>query len=343
VRLLFVGGTGLISSACVDRALAEGHQVWLLNRGRTRTVPRPEQARVLYADVRDAAAVRSVVAGVDPDVVVQCVAFTPDQVRADLETFAGIGQYVLVSSASVYQRPPGHYLVSEDSTPVDNPYWRYSRDKIACERVLAEEAGRAGVAFTVVRPSLTYGPSQIPLCVGSWERPWTVVERMRRGAPVIVPGDGTSLWTLTHARDLAVGLVGLLGNPQALGMAVHITSDEVLTWNDIYREVAAAAGVPARLLHVPTDALVAAEPELEGTLWGDKVHSVVFDNSRIRELVPGFTATTSFAEGIRETLAWFEADPARRAVDREADALWDRIAEVYTAALARVVPPPHER
>ncbi|NLT54759.1 MAG: NAD-dependent epimerase/dehydratase family protein [Actinomycetales bacterium] len=343
MRVLHVGGTGLLSSACADAGIRAGHEVWLLNRGRTRNVPVPDGVHRLVADARSPAAVAAAVTGTTFDVVVQWIGFTPDQVRADLDLFAGVGQYVFVSSASVYRKPPAHYLVRESSTPLENPFWQYARDKIACELLLSEAHRRTGFPVTVVRPSLTYGPSQIPVCVGSWERPWTIVDRMRRGAEVIVPGDGTSLWTVTHADDLATGLVGLLGNPRAIGEAVHITSDEVLTWNDIYREVGRAAGVEPRLLHVPTDALVAADPELEGTLLGDKVHSTVFDNSRLRDLVPGFTATVPFTEGIRSTIAWFEADVTRRLVDREADALWDRIAEVYTTALARVVPPPIER
>lgn len=343
VKLLFVGGTGVISSACVRRAVTTGHEVWVLNRGLSRDLPVPEEVRSLTADVRDLGAVRAAVAGHAFDAVVQCVAFTPDQVVRDLDAFAGCGHYVLVSSASVYRTPPEHHLVREEATPLGNPHWQYARDKIACERVLTSAMEHSGLPATIVRPSLTYGPSQIPVCVGSWERPWTIVARMRRGGPVIVPGDGTSLWTVTHARDLAVGLVGLLGHPAAFGQAVHITSDEVLTWNDIYREIATAAGADPRFVHVPTDALVAADPSLEGTLWGDKVHSTVFDNSRIRSLVPDFRATVPLAEGIRETIAWFEEDPARQQVDREADALWDRVADVYTAALSRVVPPPSER
>jgi nucleoside-diphosphate-sugar epimerase len=193
--------------------------------------------------------------------------------------------------------------------------------------------------MTIVRPSLTYGLTQIPLCVSSWERPYTVVDRMRRGVPVIVSGDGTSLWTVTYNADFAVGLVGLLGNPHAIGEAVHITSDEVLTWNDIYAEVAAAAGVSADLLHVPADALVTADPDTAGSLIGDKIHSLVFDNAKIRSLVPDFTAPTPFSRGIRHTLAWFEADESRRLIDADANARWDRVVEVYADALRRVAKP----
>jgi dTDP-D-glucose 4,6-dehydratase len=313
--------------------------VWLLNRGRTSAIPVPEGVHRLTADARDPQAVRDALRGSTFEAAVQWIGFTPEQVAPDLDTFGpdglDVGQYLYISSASAYQKPPEHYLITE-STPLDNPFWQYSRDKIACERLLEAAHRDTGFPVTVVRPSLTYGLNQIPVCLASWAHPYTIVERMRRGAPVIIPGDGTSLWTVTHNRDFAVGLVGLLGNPAAIGEAVHITSDEVLTWNQIYTAVAAAAGVPLNALHVPTDALIAAAPDLEGSLWGDKVHSAVFDNSKIRSLVPDFAPSVPFAEGIRQTLAWFDAKPDRRTLDHEAAAVWDRVAEVYTDALARV-------
>jgi nucleoside-diphosphate-sugar epimerase len=192
------------------------------------------------------------------------------------------------------------------------------------------------VHWTVVRPSLTYGPSQVPLVVNSWDKPYTVVDRMRRGQKVIVPGDGTALWTMTHNTDFAAGLAPLLGNERAIGEAFHITSDEALTWNQYYRAVAEAAGAEIDIVHVPTDALIAANPEDEGSLWGDKVHSTIFDNSKLRELVPDFEAQVPFADGIRETIEWFDADDARREVDAELSAHWDRIIAVYERALADV-------
>lgn len=330
MRVLFLGGTGLISSACADLAAARGIELWLLNRGSTRTVPAPEGARTVLGDVRDEQRLREVVREVRPDVVVQWVAYTPEQVARDLRAVDGVGQYVFISSASAYEKPPSHWLVREDATALRNPYWQYSRDKIACE-----EAVRAGdVPWTVVRPSLTYGPSQIPVCVGSWDRPWTIVDRMRRGRPILVPGDGTALWTVTHNSDFARGFVPLLGLDAALGLDVHVTSEEALTWDAIYTTLADAAGAEVELLHVPSDALVAADPEQEGSLLGDKIHSTVFDLTRLRSLVPSFAPQVPFAEGIRETVAWFEAEPVRRQVDRELDAHWDRLASVYQRALA---------
>jgi len=329
VRTLFIGGTGLISSACSVAALEAGHELWLLNRGRSGHPPAPG-ARALQADVHDEAATREAVAGKDWDAVVQWVGFTPSQVAQDLRVFAGFtGQYIFISSASTYQKPPASWLVTE-ATPTVNPFWRYAQEKIACEELLA---GQDRVPWTIVRPSHTYGPSQIPVAVGSWEKPFTVIERMRRGAPVLVPGDGTSLWALTYNSDFARAFTALLGRKEALGEVFHITSDEVLTWDQIYREVAAAAGAQARLVHVPTDAFAGADPEMWAGLWGDKSHSAVFDNSKIRSLVPGWKALVPFAEGIRECVAWFDADPSRQEVDQEANRRWDALAGIYQGAL----------
>ncbi len=317
--------------------MSRGHELWLLNRGRTALVPPPPGVHRVHADLSDPAAVAAAVAQVEQagpiDAVVQWLGYTPDRVEADLKLFARAGQYVFISSASAYLKPPSPYLVRE-STPLGNPFWQYSQYKIACEELL--RAADTELPITVVRPSLTYGPSQVPVCVNSWEKPYTVVARMRAGKPVIIPGDGTSLWTLTHNSDFAVGLLGLLGNTGSFGRAVHITSDEVLTWNDIYALVAQAAGADLHAMHVPTDALVAADPELLGTLWGDKVHSAVFDNTLIKTLVPEFAARVPFARGIRDTLAWFDVDPARQVIDEQADALWDRVVSVYIRALREV-------
>jgi nucleoside-diphosphate-sugar epimerase len=309
--------------------LAEGHELWLLNRGRSVYAP-AEGARVLHANARDEEALAKAVGEHEWDSVVEWIAYTPADVVRDLRVFEGrTRQYIFISSASVYQKPPSHWLITE-STPLRNPFWKYSQDKISCEHLLA---GQSRVPWTVVRPSHTYGPSQVPIGVGSWEKPYTVIDRMRRGAPVIVPGDGTSLWTVTHNSDFARGFVGLLGREEALGEAFHITSDEALSWGQIYRAVAGAAGAEANLLTVPTDAIAAADPASLGGLWGDKSHSAVFDNAKIRSLVPGFKATVPLADGIRATIAWFDADPARRAIDEAANALWDRLAAVYQGAL----------
>jgi nucleoside-diphosphate-sugar epimerase len=335
VKLLFIGGTGIISTACVHHAVAKGHDVWVLNRARTRGPDLPDGVSRLVGDANDPEQVRTVTAGHTFDAVVQWVGFTPDHIDRDIEVFADAGQYVFISSATVYRKPPPRYLITED-TPLGNPHWSYADNKIQCEDRLRAAHAERGFRMTIVRPSHTYGLTQIPVCVGSWTRPYTIVERMRRGAPIVIPGDGTSLWTLTHNSDFAVGLVGLLGHPDAIGEAVHITSDEVLPWNEVHAQVAAAAGVEIDVLHVPSDALAAADPELQGSLWGDKAHSLVFDNAKIRRLVPEFDPVVPFARGIRDTIAWFDADPSRQEVDDEVNALLDRVAAVYAEALRRV-------
>ncbi len=335
MRVLFIGGTGLISSACTELAIARGIDMCLLNRGRTSRVPLPEGVEVITADIHDRQAAEAALAGQQFDVVVDWIAFTTDHVQRDIDLFGGkVRQYIFISSASAYQKPPAHYVITED-TPLANPYWQYSRDKAACEERLMQAHRDSGFPVTIVRPSLTYGPTQIPLAVGSWAKPWTVVDRMRRGRKVIVHGDGTSLWTVTWNGDFAGGLVGLLGNRQAVGHAFHITSDEVLTWNQIYEEVGRAAGAEPQIVHVPSDLLAAVCPWEEGNLLGDKAVSAVFDNSRIKRFVPGFRCTVPFREGIRRTLAWFEADPARREVDHDLNATWDRIIAACESAVAQ--------
>ncbi len=336
MRILFIGGTGLISSACSEATVAAGHELWLLNRGRSKLPTVVAADHVLRADAADELQVRAVINGLEFDVVVQWVGYQPEHVGQDVRVFAGCGQYVFISSASVYEKPPSHWMITE-STPTVNPYWKYSRDKIACEELLRRAHAESRFPMTVVRPSLTYGLSQIPVAVGSWDKPYTILERMRRGARIIVPGDGTSIWTLTHNSDFAKGLLGLFGHPGAIGEAFHITSQEALTWNQIYALVAEAAGVEANVLHVPSDGIVASDPDEEGSLWGDKAHSAVFDNAKLRALVPEFKATVPFATGIRQTVAWFDADPARQEIDHGANARWDRLARLYEEALIRAV------
>jgi nucleoside-diphosphate-sugar epimerase len=332
MRVLFIGGTGIISTACVELALARGHEVHVLNRGR-RAAP-PPGVHAHTADLADEAAVRRELGHTGWDSVVDFLAFVPADVERDLRLFRGrTGQLVFISSASAYQKPVTHYLVTE-STPLANPYWEYSRNKIACEERLLAAHREEGFPVVIVRPSHTYGETQIPLAVSSWERSYTVVDRMRRGLPVIVPGDGTSLWTLTHNTDFAKGLVGLLGCSQAFGHAFHITSDEVLSWNQVYQAVAEAAGVARpELVHVAADFIVACQPDAAGGLLGDKSTAVVFDNTKIKRFVPGYLATTRFQDGIRRTLAWFDADPGRRLVDEAFNREHDRILAAYRAGL----------
>jgi nucleoside-diphosphate-sugar epimerase len=330
MRVLFIGGTGIISTACTRLAAERGIDLTLLNRGK-HSANLPAGVATLAADVEDEAAAARALDGARFDAVVDWVAYTPAHIERDLRLFRGrTRQYVFISSASAYQKPPAHYRITE-STPLANPYWDYSRNKIACEERLTAAYRGEGFPMTIVRPSLTYGDTQIPLAVNSWPKSYTVVDRMRRGKKVIVPGDGTSLWVMTHNSDFAKGFLGLLGHEQAIGDAFQITSDEVMCWNQFYRITCEAAGAEPNFVHIPSGFIAACLPEHVGGLLGDKAHSVVFDNSKIKSFVPGYCATTPFAEGIRRTLAWFDADPARRQIDAEADAAFDKLVEAYEA------------
>ena len=254
MKVLFVGGTGLISSACSELAVARGIELWLLNRAGSPTYQPPQGANTLTGDVHgDERALARLLEGHAFDAVVDWIAFTPEDIERDIRLFsARTRQFVFISSASAYQTPPEHYLITEQ-TPLVNPFWQYSRDKIACEQRLMDEYGRSRFPITIVRPSHTYGPSQLPFAVGSWQHPYTVLARMKRGDPIIVHGDGTSLWVVTWNADLAVGLVGLLGRDDAVGEAFQMTSDEVLTWNQITAEIGGALGVEPNVVHIPSD------------------------------------------------------------------------------------------
>jgi nucleoside-diphosphate-sugar epimerase len=305
----------------------------ILNRSQSTKHPVPEGARLLVGDVHaEESRLASLLRGQQFDAVVDWIAFQPDDVERDIRLFSGqTGQFVFISSASAYQKPPAHYLITEE-TPLENPFWDYSRNKIACEQRLMREYRERGFPVTIIRPSLTYGPSQIPLCGASWQHPYTVIERMKRGQKIIVPGDGASLWVLTWNGDFAKGLVGLLGRADAAGEAFHITSDEVLTWNQIYREAGRAAGVEVDIVHVSSDLIAAYNPGAVGDLIGDKINSSVFDNRKIKRFVPDFNCEVTWAEGVRRALAWFEDDPARQSIDAGMNRTWDAILAGYARA-----------
>ena len=328
MKILLIGGTGIISSACAQLAIERGHELYLLNRGQTTTRPVPEGARVLHGDIRDRVSARAALGDHTFDAVVDWIAFTTEHIETDLDLFRGrTGQYVFISSASVYQTPPASVPVTE-STPLDNPVWLYSRNKIACEERLMRAYREEKFPMTVVRPSHTYDKTLNPIHGG-----YTMIDRMRRGLPVIVHGDGTSLWTLTHHKDFAKGFVGLLGQNRAIGDAFHITSDEVLTWNQIYLLLGRAAGVETpQLVHVPSELITAYDQDWGDGLLGDKAHSMIFDNAKIRRLVTDYMAAIPFAQGAKEIIAWYDSDPANRTVDEQLNQTIDRILAAYASA-----------
>jgi nucleoside-diphosphate-sugar epimerase len=327
LRVLFIGGTGVISSACVREAVARDAEVFVLNRGQSADRPLPAGVRELRADARDARSVRAAVDGLDFDCVADFVAFAPEHVQADIDLFTGrTGQYVFISTASAYQKPPSRLPITE-STPLRNPYWQYSRDKIACEDLLVAQYRATGFPATIVRPSHTYDATKAVLHGG-----WTSLARMRAGRPVIVHGDGTSLWTVTHSADFARAFVPLLGHSRTVGEAFHITSDDVLTWDQIARALGAALGVEPSIVHVPSDAIAVADPEWGDGLLGDKAHSVTFDNSKLRSVVPGWHAVVPFEQGAREIADWYLARPGWQVVDQREDALMDKLAADFGVA-----------
>ncbi len=331
LRLLFLGGTGTISTACVRAAVAAGHDVTVLTRG-SRDRDLPPEVRRLTGDVRDAESIRAAIGDERFDVVADFLSFVPEHVATVLSAVEGrTGQYVYISSASAYEKPP-RYLPVTESTPLRNPFWQYSRDKIACEQLLVDAHRSRALPVTIVRPSHTYDETKIPTIGG-----WTDIARLRAGKPVVVHGDGTSLWTITHADDFAVAFTGILGNPAAIGDAFTITGTHAPSWNQIYGWLADAAGVTdPRFVHVASETIAAWAPDLGPTLLGDKAHSVVFDVSKVTRLVPGFRTTVTFDEGARRIVAFYDAHPDQQRVDTELDAAFDAmIAHADRAGSAR--------
>ena len=323
MKVLFIGGTGNISGAVSREALAQGMELYHLNRGQSEPMP---GVYGLHADINNAEQVQKVLDHHQWDAVVNWIAFTPEDVERDLTYFQGrTGQYIFISSASCYQKN-GHYLITE-SRPLYNPLWDYSRQKIASEDRLMQAYRDTGFPFTVVRPSHTY-ETVIPIPVGGF-REFTTAQRMLDGKEVIVPGDGTSLWTVTHAEDFARAFVGLLGNPQTIGHAFHITSDEALTWNQIYQMLGDALGVTPRMVHIASDFICNVEPSFTGTLLADKAHSALFDNTKIKRYVPGWQATIPFYRGIRRTIDWMLEDTGRQWVNPDKDLQIERILAAY--------------
>jgi nucleoside-diphosphate-sugar epimerase len=326
MKFLFIGGTGIISSACSLEVVRQGHELFHLNRGNN-----PDQASreitTLKADIRDPAQVEKTLAGHRFDCVVNWVAFEPDHVRQDVELLGPLTQhYIFISSASVYLKPPPHWFITE-KTPVGNPFWPYAQNKIACEEFLLEAHSKDGFPMTIVRPSHTYSDGWVPTPFGS--RDFTVAQRMLDGKAVISPGDGQSLWTLTHSDDFARGFAGLPGNQDSIGEIFHITSDEARTWDVFYGIIGKALGVEADIVHIPSTVVNEISPSIGQGLMGDKGYSMVFDNSKIKRFVPSYEAGIPFTEGIRRSLEWFEENPARKVVDQVRNAEIDRVVNVW--------------
>lgn len=331
MKVLFIGGTGIISTAVSQLAVERGIDLYLFNRGMNKGFL-AEGAKVIIGDINNFKEMESLLSEHYFDVVVDWIAFTPEHIERDIRLFGGkTNQFVFISSASVYQKPLEHYLITE-STPAVNPYWQYSRDKIACEELLAKEFSSSGFPYTIVRPSFTYGVTLIPAIVGNTMKPMTLVDRIRSGKRVIVPGDGTSLWVMTHNTDFARGFVGLMGKDEAIGETYHITSDEVLTWNQIIKTIGEVAGVESNIIHIPSDLINHYAPEIGEGLLGDKSTSVVFDNSKIKNLVPDFKCTVSYKEGITRSLNWLENHKEYCGIDQETNATIDKIISKYELA-----------
>jgi len=330
MRILFIGGTGNISTECAALLHERGHEVLVLSRGRAQV---PAQYRALMADRKDPAAMREALRAERPDVVLNFLGYEIADVRLDFELFHDrVSQYVFISSATVYARRPNRLPITEEA-PLGNPWWDYAQKKLACELWLREQWRERGFPATIVRPSHTYSKRWIPSPVSSAS--YSFAARLEQGKPVFVPDDGENPWTLTAASDFASGLAGLVGNPEARGEAFHITSDEVLTWNQIVAEIAAAVGVESpNVIKAPTDLICEVAPQLTGTLKGDKAHPGVFDNSKVKRFAPDFRCRTPFRVGVRESVAWLRAHPEQQNLNPQVDAICDAVANALRARRA---------
>lgn len=335
MKILMIGGTGNISTAVSELLVRRGHDLYLYCKDdgvhSKFTLP---GATVHYGDVNDEPGVREYLKDKSFDAIVDWTIFYPHEAERDIRLFSGkTAQYIFISTASVYQRPSKTYRITED-LPLENPFWEYSRNKIACENLLMQEYREKGFPVTIVRPSLTYGNTIIPYVLVSWLKPWSLVDRIRKGKKVIVPGDGTSLWVITHNSDFAKGISGLMGEPQAVGEAFHITSDEVLTWDEILNEIGEAVGAEPRATHISSEFITAFMPDQLGNLLGDKITSVVFDNSKLKRLVPDFKATTPFRQGIGMTVDYLRSHPQWHVVDEEYEAALDRVIAAHEKGMS---------
>lgn len=338
MKALFIGGTGTISTAISRRLLEEGHELWLINRG-TRNDALPPGAHIIKADINDEETVARQLEGQKFDVVADFIAFVPAQLERDYRLFRDrTDQFIYISSASAYQKPLSDHRIDE-GTPLANPYWEYSRNKIAGEELLMKLYREEGFPVTIVRPSHTYSERSMPVGVHGPKGSYQVIKRMLEGKKVIIHGDGSSLWTLTFNTDFAKGFIGLMGNIHTIGEAVQITGDETLTWNQIHTVIAQALGVELHPCYVSSEWIAAGSPvewDLEGALIGDKANSVVFDNAKLKRLVPDFVATVRFDQGARKVLDYINAHPECQTEDPEFDRWCDRVVAVQEEALQRM-------
>ncbi|MCP1184009.1 SDR family oxidoreductase [Paenibacillus sp. 1781tsa1] len=336
MKALFIGGTGTISTAITEMLARQGCELYLINRG-NHNHDLPKEVNVIQADINDETRVAELIADLEFDVVADFIAFVPSQLERDYRLFKDkTKQFIFISSASAYQTPLADYRITE-GTPLSNPYWEYSRNKIACEDYLMKQYREHGFPVTIVRPSHTYGDKSVPLGVHGAQGSWQVLKRMREGKPVIIHGDGTSLWTITHNIDFAKGFIGLMGNIHAIGESVHITSDESVTWNQIHEIIASVLGVKLHAVHVPSEFLAAcSDQDLRGGLLGDKANTVVFDNSKLKRLVPEFVATTRADQGIRSTIEHILAHPELQTEDPEFDGWCDKVVGALDEALLKI-------
>ena len=326
MRVLFIGGTGNISAECAALLHDTGHEIGVLTRGRT---PVPSRYRALAADRKNRAELQRATGQFAPEAVINFLGFDVSDVQLDFEVWSGkVAQYIFISSATVYQKPPPRLPIAED-TPLENRWWEYARKKIACEQWLMQKWRADRFPVTIVRPSHTYSKRWVPNPVSSSS--FTFCDRLMKGKPVFLPDDGESLWTLTAASDFAVGVKGLLGNKAALGEAFHITSDEVLSWNQIVAEIADALGASApNVVRIPTDFICEVAPQMVGSLKGDKAHPGVFDNSKIKRFVPGFECRKPFREGVKESIDWLRAHPEDQNLNPAVDDLCDRVVNAWS-------------
>lgn len=338
MKALFIGGTGTISSAITRLVAATPEwQLTVLNRG-NRNQSLLKNVASLCLDINDETAAKSALAGLDFDVVCDFIAFTPNQVERDFRLFSGhCRQFMYISSASAYQKPLSNYLINE-ATPLVNPFWEYSRNKIECENFLMQKYRQEGFPVTIIRPSHTYDERSVPLGVHGANGSFSVIKRMLEGKEVIIHGDGNSLWTMTHNSDFAKAFVGLMANAHAIGESFNITSDETLTWNQIYSCIAAALNVELKPIYVASSFLAAcSDYDFTGSLLGDKACSVVFDNAKLKRAVPGFAATTRFDQGVRRTIEYVLSHPECQKEDPEFDAWCDKVIAAQKAALKAVI------